>query len=586
MASKLVIVILGLTATFFLPTTQNFYDTNKWMLLAAGALLTLVYWAFDLFRRKTHILIRRIPSGALGFGALTIASLIGLFAASTNKIEALLSPLGPVTFLALTILVLAASAAAKPWKVYLKRILYATTGILGLIALYQALGMGKLMFPGVPYLADPLWTPTGATATTIALFFITLSLLVPDMIAALAKRHEHGTLALLAISCIVIATGTVITLSQFIPKMTSGVMPFDVGMVVASKIFKNPTSAAVGVGAENFLTAFTMSRPPNLTAGFGTNADFFLHILTIYGLIGLTGALVLVGSLLAGNKKGWFFITRCLCIASFALVPPTIALLAIVAAVLVLAHDDQKHTPKPVAVAPWVRISAGFLLLLLAAASFFFLIRAYTAEVYFFRSLRAAEVNDGTKTYNLQIRAIETNTFLSRYHIAYSRTSLSLANNMAGSGTKNDQDLQLVGQLVQQAVREAKIAVTLNANSVTAWENLGLTYQTIIPVATEAAGWALSAYEKSATLDPANPVLFLNIGSVFVNQKEYDNSIAVFDRSIQLNPSYANAYYNLANAYKLKGDTVNAAAALTKTMNLVEKESSDYYKVKNELDAL
>jgi hypothetical protein len=59
-------------------------------------------------------------------------------------------------------------------------------------------------------------------------------------------------------------------------------LPFDVGMVVASQVFKNPTAAAVGVGAENFVTAFTAFRPAGLTVNFSTNADFFLHMLTVY----------------------------------------------------------------------------------------------------------------------------------------------------------------------------------------------------------------------------------------------------------------------------------------------------------------
>ncbi|MCX6793886.1 MAG: hypothetical protein NTY06_02160, partial [Candidatus Gottesmanbacteria bacterium] len=93
-----IIVVLGLTPIFFLTVTQKFYDTNKWMLVTIGALLTLVLWALTLLRHKTPLHIT-IPSGALGFGALTIASIIGLLIGSTNKIEALLSPLGPVTFL-------------------------------------------------------------------------------------------------------------------------------------------------------------------------------------------------------------------------------------------------------------------------------------------------------------------------------------------------------------------------------------------------------------------------------------------------------------------------------------------------------
>ncbi len=592
MAKKVSVIILGLTPLFFLPVAQNYYDTNKWMLLATGALIVLICWAVELFRTKIP-LKPSIPTITLGFGALTLASVVSLFIGSTNKIEALLSPIGPATFFFLTILIIAASAP-KPNNVLLRRVLYAVMGLIALTSFYQVLGIGKLMFPRVAFLADPLWTPTGSVATTIALFLITLSLLIPDTIAALKKRQEYDTIALLVIVLLVIVVGAGITIVQFIPKI-SAMLPFDVGMVVASQVFKIPTLTVVGVGAENFITAFTVARPASLNTtplagiAFGTNADFFLHILTTCGLTGLAAALVLVGTLLTGNKRGWPLITKCLCILGLLLIPPTIPLLAIIAIVLILSRDRDTDTkaPKPVAVPAWIRVFIGVLVILTAVTGFYFLIRAYTADIFFSESLLAAQNNDGTKTYNLQIQAIEMNTFLSSYHISYGQTSLALANSIGASfneSTGSAQDRQLMAQLLQQAVKEAKTAVSLNPQNVAAWENLGLTYQTIMPVSTEAAGWALTADQSAVQLDPSNPTLFVNIGNVFVAQKQYDNAIILFERAIQLNPSYANAYYNLANVYKLKGDTINEAKALTATLKLVQPGSTDYAKVQNDLN--
>ncbi len=600
MAKKIPIVILGLVPLFFLPVTQNFYDTNKWILLVVGALLIMIFWAIALFRVKIPLRVT-FPWGALGFAALSVASLIGLAAASTNKIEAVLSPLGPLTFIAITILILAGSSLSKRGKLWLTWVLYAVTGILGLIALYQFLGMGKLMLPQVSFLADPLWTPTGATTTTLTIFFITLSHLIPDTVESFRKHQEYGIPAVLVTALIVITLGTVITLFQFIPNIT-GMLPFDVGMVVASQIFKNPTATAFGVGAENFITSFATVRPASFNAGplaaimFATNADFFLHILAVYGLTGLAAALVLIGNLVSGNKKEWLFFTKCVCIASLLFIPPTIPLLAVIAIILILS-EGEKQSATPVTVRPsWIRVSAGALLILITVVSLYFLGRSYAAELYFFQSFRFAAANDGTNTYKKQAQAIRADTFLSRYHIAYSQTNLELANSIAaslnnpsvssGSGATTDRDRQLVGQLLQQSVAEARTAVTLNSNNVTAWENLGFTYQSIIPVASEAANFALTAYGSAMKMDPSNPKLFVNIGTVFVAQKQYDDAISMFIRAVQLSPTYANAYYNLANAYKLKGDTVNEAKILTETLKLVAPDSSDYQKIKTELDAL
>lgn len=592
-------LIVGIAPLFFLPVTQGFYDTNKWVLLTAGALIILAFWGAALLRLKIPMHVR-VPGSILGFGAMTAASFIGLFAASTNKIEALLSPLGPITFLSITILLWAASGIKKPAKAHLAWILYITTGILALIAIYQSLGMGKLMFPGISYLSNPLWTPTGSVSTTITLFVIAIALLIPDMIASFKKHEDRSTGALLGICLIMIMLGLGITLAQFIPNI-QGMLPVGAGWAVAAHIFRNPQTAIVGTGVENFLTAFTMGRPVNLnitplgSVNFSTNANFFFHILTVYGLVGLAATGLLVLNLLTSGKSKRFVIASIICVAALLLVPPTIALLTVIALILALAHDESEGSGKPLALAPWIRLALGAFFMIAVIASVYCMVRAYAAEIYFFQSLLAASKNDGTKTYNLQIKALNANTFLSRYHITYSQTSLSLANSIAssqdaqeasGSSETADSDRQMIAQLVQQAIREAKIAVHLNTRSVAAWENLGLTYQTIIPVATGADNWALTAYESAIPLDPSNPTLFLNIGGVLVHQQQYAKAIAAFEQAIRLNSGYANAYYNAANAYKLSGDAVKAEAALTSALNLVQQGSTDYYKIRNELDAI
>jgi hypothetical protein len=135
MDKKLTVFVLGLIPIFFLPTTQNFYDTNKWMLLVVGALITLLFGAAKLFQVKTP-LRTALPLEATG-SVVMLASVISLIAASTNKIEALISPLGPITFIALTILILAGSFMTKQEKMWLRWVLYTVTGLLGLIALYR-----------------------------------------------------------------------------------------------------------------------------------------------------------------------------------------------------------------------------------------------------------------------------------------------------------------------------------------------------------------------------------------------------------------------------------------------------------------
>lgn len=566
MTKKVSLWILGLLPIFFLPITQNYYETNKWILLAVGALYVLLVWAITLFRVKTP-LHASFSWGAIGFLALAITSGISLVVSSTNRIEALLSPFGLVTWLSLTVLVLAASD--KKQEIPPTWFLYIGTGILGLVALYQSIGIGQIVAPRAAFLADPLWTPTGSITTTLALFLIILSLLLPETVTAYQKHASRTRVALLTIASLLVMIATVITVVRCIPYLPT-MLPWAVGWNVVTQIFNNPMSAVAGFGAENFLTAFTLGRPGGMTTTFPTNIGLFFHMLTIYGVSGLLGLCILVAALTKHIKKTW---VACI---SLLVIPPTLSLLAVIAIVLVI-HSKPREIS--LSMKPWLRIGMGVALLAAITGSLYLLTRAYTAELYFFQSLRATQATNGTKAYALQIQAMKQNMYISRFHVVYSQTNVSLANSV-------QDDPRLASQLISQAVREAKTAVALNPQNVTAWENLGLTYQTIIPVASDAASWALTAYQTAAKLDPSNAVLYVTIGSVFVQQQQYDNAIAAFAQAIRLRPTYANAYYNLAHVYTLTGDTVRAAEALTKTMELVPPGSTDYAKAQNDLNAL
>ena len=596
--SWLVVLALGLVPIFFLPLTADYYDTSKWFLLTLSAVIILAVGGISLFSRKTARI--PFPTAVWGFGALTLVSLISVLVASPNKVEAIMAPIGPATFAALTILVAAGAAVRPTLRGRLAWVLYSSAAILGLIALYQFLGIGTIMFPSVGFLQDRLWTPTGSPMTTLALLVITFSLAASDIVTRAKTSEEHHLLALKILFAIVMAAGAAVTVWQIIPKMGM-LLPLSAGWTVTLEMLKNVKAAIVGVGAENFVSAYTRGRPLWLNGGplwgarFTTNANFFLHVTTINGLLGFAASLVFARSLFTGKRTGAWRTTTLLCLAALLLVPPTIALVTLIAAVFVLSTDHDQNTPTLSVSEPWVRLVAG-VFLLLGVLGFYGLTRGYGAELSYFKALRAAQNNEGTQTYNFHIKAIQTNPFVSRYHMTYSQMNVALANTLAAQlgseategspSAKAEEDQKLVAGLIEQAIREAKIAVNLNMQNVSAWENLARIYQALIPAAKGADAWAAAAYEQTLQLDPFNANVAVSLGGVYVQQAKYDEAIQIFGRAIAMRPTYENAYYNLANAYRLKGDTVRAAEALNKTLTLIPEGSADYAKAKNELDAL
>jgi len=561
-------------------------------IITLAAAVILIMSGIAIASRKSLPL--RLSPGTIGFAALAASSLISLLAVSQNMGEALVGPLGPITFIALAILVAAGVPARPKIKARLSWVLYTVAALVGLIAIYQGLGVGKLMFPGASSLADPLWNLTGNATTTLALLVIGLSLLFTDIRSSL----KENSVPLLLFAFLVTA-GAAMTAWHLTPRVST-MLPISTGGSVVLETFKSMRGVLVGVGSENFVTAYTAGRPQWMSATalwntrFTTNANFFLHVATVYGLLGLGAGLAFAYAILQGiTKKDTFLAPKLLSLAALLLVPPTVTLLTVIAAVFILSGTEQEEHA-PAQWRSWRRILGAFVCFTLGIILFLGVGFVYWGQFMYMQALSAAKRDEGTKAYNLLVGALKVNPYATKYHMTYSQISIALASSLAGEletltateSAKAQEDQKLIERLIDQGIREAKIAVNLNTNNVIAWENLSSVYQSLIPVATGADAWAAASYEKTIELDPNNPLLLLNLGAVYIHQKKYDEAVRVFERAARIRPGYANALYNLANAYRLKGDTVKAAETLEKTILLVPPESSDYYKAKNELDAL
>jgi hypothetical protein len=600
MISLVLAVTLAGIPLFFLPVTQDFYDTNKWMLLVGTALLGVAVWMYTSLKKSSYDL--SVSPQMVGLGVLTCVSVMSLCISSPNKVEALLTPFGPATLGALTLIVLLVSTvfdtATRRRFLWL---LYGSGAVLSLLSVYQFFGMGKIMFPTVTYLADPLWSPTGSTIATLAITLILLPLVIAHAAAAWKTKNELH-LGLLTLISIVMAAGAIITALQLVARIPNTTLSITDGWMIMLEILKHPKEALLGVGAENFLAAFTAGRSVlfNLTPlwnmRFTTNATVFFHIITIYGLLGGAAFIFFAKSFIPRHKNAFSASLIAGCISLF-VIPPNLSILVVLVTILVLSQDPKDIKTLKIPRALWARIGIAVITAAVIGASVYCLTRSYGAELTFYQSLKKAQANNGTATYNLQIEAIKNNPDISRFHITFSQTNLALATSLATSitsagqvsdKTKEDQakDRDLIAQLIEQSIREAKIAVNLNTYNVVAWENLAGTYEQLIDVAQGADNWTVASFQEAIKRDPTNPILRLELGIVYTRLQKYTEAITQFQQAISLKPDYANAYYNLSNAYKLNKDSTQALSAMEQAASLVQQGSQDYAIITKELDTL
>lgn len=606
--------VVFLWPLFFLPTTSDFYDFNKQILLFGSSLVLFIclsiYWVLE-----KQVRILRSPLGLPSL-ALAVSLLLSTIIKSPNKIEALLDPAQAGTYLAAIVLFFAVINLIHTKKefIYLVISWLASSFVLGLMGIFWATGLANKVLPASLSFAKSLvWTPTGNALSTIIYLGVAVVFAVFILIKA-KPTTKPGLLSAGLIFVSLISMGLFGYL-LFSPKSTfrPSLMPQSTGWTIALEVLK--TSPIFGSGPGSYLTDFTQYRPinfnltPNWALRFTSSSNQFLQMLTLGGFLGLAAFLLWVvkaGRMIAKSfsaQETYSLATSAGLVFLFvtSLVLPlsnvTLGLMFILAAVLVLAHKHagfpQTHEASLDIIAasgsgqspilPWAIL---VLSVALGLPSFYLLGRAYVGEMQFQQSLVAAAANDGKKTYDTLIETIKTNPYRDAYRVAYSQTNMLIANSIANTKNISEADRGTITQLIQQALREAKNAIALNPTKVTNVENLALIYRNLLNFVQEADAWTIASYRQAIVLDPINPNLRISLGGVFFAQKNYDEAIRFFQTAVDLKPDLANAHYNLAAAYREKGQYENALASMERVLQLVDRNSDDFTKASSEADEL
>lgn len=588
--------VLGLTLIplFFLPITQDAYDFQKWTFLCILAVDILLWWSIRVVKTGTVSLTRsRI---ALGLGAMTIAGGASLLFASSNKTEAILSSFGVGTFAALLAIALCIGTIPEKSQKKILSLWIVGTGLFGLIALYQYVGVAKVMFPGIRVLSDKRWTPIGSPVGLILILIVTLPLAVKELLESWKEKKE-GMVVASCIAFILMVTGIIVTLVTLIPQIPHVFLPVPTGWAITMESWKHWRQALVGVGAENFLYAFTSGRPialnmtPLWTARFTTSASLLLHIMTTEGLLGTIAVFFFLSTVFEKHASRWIKISQTLGILCFMGAPTSFPYLLVVVLLGMMGQHESHvwHVRER-----WQRLMIVVPIVVILGGIVYGLARHYIAEVTLHQALQSAAVGNGKETYNKELKAIILSPNISRYHLLYSQTNLvlaetittNLASREASPSAISQQDRQLVTTLIQQAIREGKRTVSLAPTNILAWENLARIYERLVRAAQGADTWTITTYQRAIQLDPTNPVLRIAFGMTLVNQKQFDRATEQFAAAASLKPDYANAYYNLANVARLTGDTAKAKTFLEKVLSLTPPGTGDYEKVQRELDSL
>ena len=600
--SWLIYLIVILVPVIFIPVLTDPFELGKQSVVLVLLLVLFLIALLSIIRSRQLVSSIQFSKSyllplTLLTGVLVLSSLIN----TPNKIASLAAPGGPAVWLLLTLFFLFAVSANR---LSLTASLLTGASLLSLVSIVFTFAPLTYPFklPFTPVSVGRYFAPAGNLASQI-LFFAALIPLAISLIYQKITSQKVVKLVPAVVGLILVLAGLVSSIYGMVNSPKSPLLPQNIAWSVALETLKTGRQAVLGFGPGQYINAFTSFKPLIANSSdfwnlrFTASSNWYFQLLTEAGLVGLLILGLLVWSVIRKALLSW----RAPTVTPIA-VGTSISLLTLIIGlafltgnfliyfflvVLLVLNEQTEIKAKDVAQL------GGFIYPLLVFPLTVWLILAYfgtrqiLANNYYYRSLVAANANDGLKTYNLQARTIALDPTSPTYRWAYAQTNFALANAIASQATTEkpltDQQRNEISQLIQQAIAEAKSTVALDPRSASAWENLAATYRSLINFAEGANDWSIQSYQQAISLDPFNPRIRLDLGGIYFTNKLYPQAANLFAQAASLKPDYANAQYNLANALKEIGNYQESYQAYQNALALVAKDSEDYTKVSAEM---
>ncbi len=181
----------------------------------------------------------------------------------------------------------------------------------------------------------------------------------------------------------------------------------------------------------------------------------------------------------------------------------------------------------------------------------------YLADVSYSQGLQVF----GSKRVEKLEKAVSMNSYSSRYRAALSRSYLYEALQEL-QNPEAERDSKMIKNRVANAIAQARKAVELQPKSVQNWENLGVIYREIGGAVQGATDWGIKSFEKAIALEPANPVLYTELGKLYLVKGDNKKAKEYFQKAIEKKSNYSDAIIQEALLSEKEGVLEEAIAKL------------------------
>lgn len=617
-----------ITPLFFLPITVDYFSFNKYFFIAIIGTVSLVAWCIrNLTRGKLHF---TISPALLPLVILVIANIVSSIWLSPTKHVSLFGQTSLFFFLAIIFITVTSSQKNRFTVVSGVYGLIVSASMLSLFTLFHYFGIIGKVFSS-ELLTNHFFNPTGNILSAIT---FTIPILVATTIFTTGIKNWTLKSALFA-SVLLMIIGTIINISFILPQNGQPVfflLPMRAGWSIAVDTMKTWQTALFGTGPETFFSAFTRLRPVYLNLDeniwsmrFSESSSFFFTLVTTTGIIGsLAFVLSFLRPFLTSfrNRKNieektlYSFISTSLVvvIVSFFVVPTgivslTTAIILITCLTVLQKLENQKlvkdinislsadspdspvYTDLPenmgsrvtASFLPWFVI---FISVAILSSYWFFAGKMYLASVSYKQATELIESNP-YESYLKYQKAAELDVYNPYYPQRLSQVFLSIANAYLTKTDATEDDKKSGTDFAQRAIDAGKISARLDPLNVSTWENLYNIYRGLIPYAQGSVDMAVSHGLQAASIDPTNPAIYLQLGTLFYNLGDADQAIKFIDRSVGLKQNWNLPYLSLSSIYKAQKQYAKALQYAQLGLQYTDpKSEEDLTTIKEEIKSL
>jgi len=619
-------VISVITPLLFLPITADHFAFNKYFFIAIIGTVSLIAWCIrNLTRGKLHF---TTSPALVPLIVLVIANIISSVWISPTKHVSLFGQTSLFFFLAIIFITVTSSQKNRFTIISSIYGLVISASLLSLFTLLHYFGILGNIFSST-LLTDRFFNPTGSILPAIS---FTLPILLATIVFTIGIKNWIIKSTLFA-SVLLMIIGTIINISLILPQNGApvlSILPIKAGWSIAVDTFKAWQTALFGTGPETYFTAFTRLRPVYLnlntniwTVRFSESSNFIFTLITTTGVI---GTLAFIFSFLRPLAVSWknktnneekgslnFLLTAlAMIILSFIAIPTGIVSLVLGIILLIcitifqkiqglksvkdvtfsLSSDTSTPSYHDLPETSRTTISTSFLPWLVTIISvallttfWFFGSKMYLASTVYKKAISLVQADPYSSYLNFQ-KAASIDTYNPYYPQKVSQIYLSIANAYLSKEDATEEDKKNGADFAQRALDAGKQSAKLDPLNVTAWENLFSIYRALIPYADGSVDMAYSHAIQAATLDPTNPAIYLQIGTLFYNLGDADQAIKFIDRSSELKQNWDLPYFNLASIYKAKKDYARALQYAKAGLQYTDPKGENITAVQEEIKSL